>query len=352
MKNRKKIFVLIGFLAMLFLMMTYAGGTQQNNAIVTRTVTFIDNCLSSLNEIEKKEVELGGSLSEFPIIPTHEGFVFTGWFDEYGVKVSSLNNIVTNIILTAKCEQIIVMNTESSDQLIQVTKEEEYLGFGDTNSKESINNNTFSNEKEDRENDEEESEKEVKSFTVKYLDWDGTLLYEQVVLKGEVSTPPEDPEREGYMFIGWDTDYTLINEDFIVRALYEKLGEIDEDEESIIPEETFDSDVIVVSNLNWNNGNQSGINSFMIDGMTLKNNKNYMELEDFNIATMQEMKKVPALFTVIEKNIENNNGYEKEYVIKVALYKNGIWVLYNGSLIVNNEGGKEKDKTFELTKEI
>lgn len=57
-------------------------------------------------------------------------------------------------------------------------------------------------------------------FVVEFVDYDGTLLKRQEVEAGEDATPPADPEREGYEFTGWDTDYTNVRSNLVVTAQY------------------------------------------------------------------------------------------------------------------------------------
>jgi uncharacterized repeat protein (TIGR02543 family) len=57
-------------------------------------------------------------------------------------------------------------------------------------------------------------------FTVTFLDWDGTLIKAEQVLSGGAATAPADPERTGYVFVGWDDDFTNITEDKTINALY------------------------------------------------------------------------------------------------------------------------------------
>lgn len=56
-----------------------------------------------------------------------------------------------------------------------------------------------------------------------FVDWDGTVLSEQEVVEGTAATPPADPEREGYIFTGWGSDFSNITEFTIVLAQYEEL---------------------------------------------------------------------------------------------------------------------------------
>ena len=57
-------------------------------------------------------------------------------------------------------------------------------------------------------------------FTVTFKDWDGSVLDEQQVSYGQAATAPNDPERTGYTFTGWDVDFTDITCDLVVTAQY------------------------------------------------------------------------------------------------------------------------------------
>ena len=59
------------------------------------------------------------------------------------------------------------------------------------------------------------------SYTVTFLDWDGTVLGTETVKETYDAAPPEPPEREGYTFIGWDGSYTGISGDITLTAQYE-----------------------------------------------------------------------------------------------------------------------------------
>ena len=122
------------------------------------------------------------------------------------------------------------------------------------------------------------------------------------------------------------------------------------------PDETIET--ITLSNLSWNNGNTSdkdgangaGINSFDVNGITLKSNKNYVTPANFDAAVAKTPGKndVAAIFTVTERTVTNNGKYEKVYEIKVAFYKDGEWIVYVGTITVDNPGGNDKNQNFEL----
>ena len=58
--------------------------------------------------------------------------------------------------------------------------------------------------------------------TVTFRDWDGTVLKIDTVQVGGTATPPmEIPEHEGSHFVGWDKDYSNVQYDIIVTAMFE-----------------------------------------------------------------------------------------------------------------------------------
>ena len=65
----------------------------------------------------------------------------------------------------------------------------------------------------------------IDRYTVTFYDWDGTVLKVETVAWGQAATPPADPTREGYTFIGWDFDYTNVVWDLAVNAEYVKNAE-------------------------------------------------------------------------------------------------------------------------------
>jgi predicted outer membrane repeat protein len=60
----------------------------------------------------------------------------------------------------------------------------------------------------------------LNTFTVRFLDFDGTELKSETVSYGSDATAPSDPTREGYTFTGWDKDFTNVTTDIDIKALY------------------------------------------------------------------------------------------------------------------------------------
>lgn len=63
----------------------------------------------------------------------------------------------------------------------------------------------------------------VESYTVSFVDWDGTPLGASTVIKGTSAAAPADPTRDGYTFTGWDTDYSEVVGNMVVTAQYEAI---------------------------------------------------------------------------------------------------------------------------------
>lgn len=63
----------------------------------------------------------------------------------------------------------------------------------------------------------------VSKYTVTFKDYNGAVLKTEQVGPGENATPPVDPTREGYVFLGWQGSYTNIQTDTDITARYEEI---------------------------------------------------------------------------------------------------------------------------------
>ncbi|MDR2957252.1 MAG: isopeptide-forming domain-containing fimbrial protein [Coriobacteriales bacterium] len=58
------------------------------------------------------------------------------------------------------------------------------------------------------------------TYTVQFIDWDGTLIKSQPVVEGGSATAPPDPTREGYNFTGWNQPFNYVTNNLTVIAQY------------------------------------------------------------------------------------------------------------------------------------
>lgn len=68
-----------------------------------------------------------------------------------------------------------------------------------------------------------EAEASAKSYTVIFKDYDGTTISTQTVFQGESAEEPAIPQREGYLFSGWDTAFDHVSDNLTVTATYTKI---------------------------------------------------------------------------------------------------------------------------------
>ncbi|MFP4177580.1 MAG: InlB B-repeat-containing protein [Acholeplasmataceae bacterium] len=61
--------------------------------------------------------------------------------------------------------------------------------------------------------------------TVQFIS-DGTTLSTSIINHGDEAIPPAEPEKEGYVFDGWDQDFDHVTEDLIIHAIF-----VEEEEE-------------------------------------------------------------------------------------------------------------------------
>ena len=108
--------------------------------------------------IDTQTVPSGGSAT--PPTPTRTGYDFTGW------SGGSYTNVTSNVVLTAQYS--------------------------------------------------------IKTFTVRFLDWNNDVLDTQTVDYGGSATPPSNPTRDGYTFSGWSGNYTNVTADVDIIAQYTK----------------------------------------------------------------------------------------------------------------------------------
>ena len=177
----------------------------------------------------------GGQAAPPPIDPERNGYTFSGWNNSY-------TNVTTDVICTAVYQS----------------------------KNESGNNSGKKSDKEDDDGDNDD-----KTYTVIFKDYDGIVLKTQTVQKGRDAFAPEEPQRDGYVFRGWNDSYRNVTEDTVCTAVYEKNSS--EGEGSPVSQKTG-----ATANVNKNKGGFNGNGS--IQTSSDENN-----LEEFNQFEQEEV---------------------------------------------------------------
>lgn len=66
----------------------------------------------------------------------------------------------------------------------------------------------------------------LEEFRVKFVNYDGEELYNELLPSGTFITEPEVPERDGFTFLGWDpeVDIEVTNQDVVYTAQFVETG--------------------------------------------------------------------------------------------------------------------------------
>ncbi len=82
-----------------------------------------------------------------------------------------------------------------------------------------------SDEHFDVSNEPQESTDQDDECEVVFLDFDNTVLKTETVTEGSSAQPPVASDRDGYIFVEWDTSFDEVTKDIVVKAVYEEVKE-------------------------------------------------------------------------------------------------------------------------------
>ncbi|MDY0235575.1 MAG: S-layer homology domain-containing protein, partial [Gudongella sp.] len=197
-------------------------------------VEYIAGENGSIEGTTPQTVSYNGSTTEVTATPD-EGYHFVGWSDESTLVARSESNVTANATYTATFEkdefkveyiagengsiegttpQTVSYNGSTTE--VTATPDEGYhfVGWSDENT---VATRSETNVKA---NATYTANFGKDQFTVTFLDYNESTLKSEQVAYGEDATPPEDPEREGYTFAGWDGKYTSVTKNETVIATY------------------------------------------------------------------------------------------------------------------------------------
>ena len=175
-----------------------------------------------------------GELAKIPqtIIDIEEDLMFDKWTYEDGTEFIFQTPIVSDLILIATYKQkpvsVYQVQFYANGQLIDTQIVEANKTAKEPNVV-SLEGKKFSGWDKDvtiaiTEDTVFTAQFETITFSVKFVDYNQTLLNEQTINYGESAIAPQDPTREGYEFIGWDKEFTSVLEDLTITAQYSVLS--------------------------------------------------------------------------------------------------------------------------------
>ena len=190
--------------------------------VLTYNVVFKYTDPTTKEEVVLSEQTVKYNESAFaPDTKTFAGYNFTGWSKEFA-------NVKSDLVIEAVYEEIyftVTFINSEDDSVIEVQK----VRYGEDAVYPEIPNvkgmvfeywrGPITNIYSDRT---VTAIYGIGEYEVIFKSWDGTVLADLFVLYEEEFDVPEAPAREGYTFIGWDTDFSEVYTDLVITALYKK----------------------------------------------------------------------------------------------------------------------------------
>ena len=183
-------------------------------ASTTYTVRFLD---WNNSVISTQTVTRGGSATA-PPNPTRDGYTFTGW-DKSFTNITANTDIHAQYTIKTYTVRFLdwdntVLNTQTINHGDSATPPANPSRVGyDFSGWEGTYTNITSDV-------DIKATYTIKTYTVRFLDWNDTVLDTQTINHGSNATPPPYPTRNGYINIGWNRDYTNITENIDILAQY------------------------------------------------------------------------------------------------------------------------------------
>ncbi|MCH8502368.1 MAG: InlB B-repeat-containing protein, partial [Aliidiomarina sp.] len=209
--------------------------------IQTFSVRFLD---WDGSELVTRTVD-AGSAAAAPTSPSRMGYTFVGWdvaFDEVysSFDVTAQYNINTFTVRFLDWDGS-VLSTQTVDWNTAATAPASPTRDGHTFTSWDVGFAAVTS------NLDVTAQYDINTFTVRFLDWDDSVIATETVNWNEGATAPADPERDGYTFTGWSVAFDVITANLDVTAQYNintfTVRFLD-----------WDDSVIATETVNWNEG--------------------------------------------------------------------------------------------------
>ena len=177
------------------------------------TVTFVDYD----NTVLKTQTVAAGGSATPPAAPTREGYDFVNWNGAYtsvyaNTTVTAVYAIKTYTVTFWADGQAICTDTVEHGGTAVCSTTPTKEGYTFTGWNVALTNITADTTAV--------AKFSINTYTVKFVDHDGTVLSTQTVNYGAAATAPANPTRDGYTFTGWDKAFSNITGNLTVTAQY------------------------------------------------------------------------------------------------------------------------------------
>gem|GEM_PF-6279030 len=179
--------------------------------------------LNQLNEVLSEQQVEHGSFAVAPQAPEQDCYHFTGWDQSFDVVISDL----TIRPLFAK-EKYTVTFKNWDGQVLETPQKVECGESAIAPAAEPTKGADYIFTGWDTDFSHVYSDLTViatfvgRYYEVRFVDYDGRLLYNSIVEYGERAVAPENPVRQGHTFAGWDpADFSHVVADMTITALYD-----------------------------------------------------------------------------------------------------------------------------------
>lgn len=198
----------------------YAKYSSKIRQYTVKFIDYIDNTVYFEQEVEYN------SIVNLPNNPNKYGYRFDGWYSnlEYTEKFVKETAIVKNTTVYAKwVKQVTVKFVDFDDSIIDL----QLIDLGDSAKEPETPNrykyvflcwdSTFNKVYDDL------VVKAIykRQYEVKFIDYNGDLISSMLVLEGEGAVAPQNPTREGYTFKKWNNSFNSVFSDLIISAVYD-----------------------------------------------------------------------------------------------------------------------------------
>ena len=188
---------------------------------IFETKLFTVNFYDANNNIIKTEQVKENASCLAPSIPTKEGYKFVGWDKTF-------DNIKSNLDIYPIYEQLkFTVNFYDGSNVI-ISTEQVLYGESCKAPKNPIKEgHIFIGW--DKEFNEVKNDLDIRpifnilKFTVKFYDIDDKILKSYQVPYGDACPAPENPIKEGYVFVAWDTDFSEVVSNLDIRPVFDIL---------------------------------------------------------------------------------------------------------------------------------